>query len=134
MTRMIKHLYLLAFIVLTITLGCSGPSKKDPVLLKAFEIHKEAVGIAANALEVWEKLPANDTMRVKFNSRLEDWGENLVEVPGFHYHHDGLGHHHGRAPLKLTPDDMLLVQKEFRDSIESIYQRILLYEAGLRNQ
>ena len=126
-----KYIYQLAFIFIMISLGCNGPSKKDPKLLEAFEIHKESVEIAAKAVEDCEKLPATDTMRSQFESKLKDWGENLVEVPGFHYHHDGLGHHHGRAPLKLTPDDALLVQKEFRDSIESIHQRILLYETKL---
>lgn len=127
-----KHIYQLAFILILIPFACKGPSEKDPVLVEAFEIHKESVDIAAKAVEVWEQLPADDTMRSKFNSKLQEWGENLVEVPGFHYHHDGLGHHHGRAPLKLLPDDMLLVQKEFRDSIKSIYQRILTHEADLR--
>ena len=117
-----------------ISLGCNGPSKKDPKLLEAFEIHKESVEIAAKAVEIWEKLPTNDTMRAQFQSKLEDWGENLIEVPGFHYHHDGLGHHHNRAPLKLTPDDALQVQQEFRDSIESIYQKILIHESAQRRQ
>ncbi len=129
-----KRIYQLTFLLIMMLLGCNGLSKKDPILLEAFEIHKKSVGIAAKSFDIWEKLPANDTMRSKFESELKDWGHNLVEVPGFHYHHDGLGHHHNRTPLKIPPDDMLLVQKEFKDSIESIHQRILRYEAGQRKQ
>ena len=121
----------MAFILFTVLFACKGRPEKDPILVEAFEIHKESVDIAAKAVEVWEKLPANDIIRLKFDSILQEWGDNLVEVPGFHYHHDGLGHHHGRAPLKLLPSDMLLVQKEFRDSIKSIYQRILVHEKNL---
>lgn len=112
-------------------MACKGTSKKDPILLEAFEIHKESVNIAAKAVEAWETLPAQDTMRSKFDSILQEWGDNLVEVPGFHYHHEGLGHHHGRTPLNILPDDMLLVQKKYRDSINSIYQRIQKHKAGL---
>ena len=126
-----KHIILLASLLILIHCACIGTSEKDPILVEAFEIHKQSVDIAAKAVEVWEKLPENDSMRLKFDSRLQEWGNDLVEVPGFHYHHDGLGHHHGRAPLKLMPDDMLLIQKEFRDSIESIYKRIQTYEANL---
>ena len=126
-----KYIYQLAFLWVIILFACKNSSEKDPILVEAFEIHKESVHIAARAVEAWEKLPASDSMRSEFNSVLQDWGENLAEVPGFHYHHDGLGHHHGRAPLKLFPDEMLLVQKEFRDSIKSIYQRILAHQTDM---
>ena len=113
-----------------IHVGCFGPTDKDPKLQEAFEIHKEAVDIAAKAVDVWKKIPIDDSMRLKFDSKLQDWGDGLPEVPGFHYHHDGLGHHHNKPPLKVSPDDMLIIQKGFRDSIELIYQSIIKYEAG----
>ena len=129
-----KYIYPLILLSTVMHIACKDSSSKDPVLKEAFEIHKESVHIAAKAVEAWEKLPANDSMRFQFDTTLQDWGENLVEVPGFHYHHDGLGHHHGRTPLKLVPNDMLLLQKEFKDSIESIYERILQYQSGLSEQ
>ena len=126
-----KHIYHLTFLLIMILMACKGPSEKDPVLVEAFEIHKESVGIAAKAMDVWETLPANDTLRSEFDSILHAWGDNLVEVPGFHYHHDGLGHHHGRTPLNILPDEMLLVQKEYRDSINAILHRIQKYQESL---
>ena len=128
---MTKQLFLLFFLIQLIFFGCSDSSKKDPKLLEAFEIHKESVHTVAKALEILEKLPENDSMRSKFDDRLNVWGEDLVEVPGFHYHHEGLGHHHNRPPLKLTTDEVLLVQKEFRDSINAIFNRIQTYKARL---
>ncbi len=65
--------------------------------------------------------------------RHQQWSENHVEVPGHEHHdHDHHGHdHHGHdhnhdhdhdhgPALELTAADMLLVQKEFRDSILAI--------------
>ena len=127
-----KHLFQLFLIFLTIHFGCNSP--KDPVLLEAFEIHKEAIDIGAKALELCEKLPANDSMRSQFRTTLEVWGDNVVEVPGFHYHHDGLGHHHGRTPLNLPPDDVLIFQKELRDSIKSILDEIQMYQPAQSRQ
>ena len=126
---MTKHLYQIVLLISIIHYTCKGPSQKDPILVEAFEIHKEAVDIAANALKVCDELPAGDVRRTKFRATLEDWGDNLIEVPGFHYHHDGLGHHHNRPPIKLTPDEALKVQKEFRDSIVAIHGRLLLYQS-----
>ena len=129
-----KCIYHYTLCLLVFFIACKDQSKKDPILEEAFGIHKESIDIAAKAVKYLEKLPAQDTMRTIFETRLQDWGENMVEVPGFHYHHDGLGHHHGRTPLKLVPNDMLLLQKEFKDSIQSIYQMILDYEEELNSQ
>jgi hypothetical protein len=55
------------------------------------------------------------------------WRENLPEPPGLEHDHSHAGHdhhhHHGPA-LDVTPEQMLAIQKEFRDSILSIQQRI----------
>ncbi|MEL6123098.1 MAG: hypothetical protein AAFQ02_08015 [Bacteroidota bacterium] len=128
-----NYLFTLMLSIVFIGWGCKEAAK-DPMLIEAFDIHKESVDIAAETVELWEKLPASDSMRSTFDARLQNWGDNLIEVPGFHYHHDGLGHHHGRPQLELTPEDALLIQKEFRDSILSIRQSILTYQSRQTQQ
>ena len=53
---------------------------------------------------------------------------NLPEPPGLehdHAGHDHAGHDHHHGPtLDVTPEQMLAIQKEFRDSILSIQQRV----------
>ena len=67
-----------------------------------------------------------------------DWfNENHVEVPGLEHDHDhdhdhdheghdhDHDHDHDHGPgLELSPNDMLLVQKEFLDTIQSIQKRV----------
>ena len=60
------------------------------------------------------------------------WTENHVEVPGFDHAHDhghdhshNHDHHHHGPGLEVSAADMLLIQKEFKDSIISIQKRIL---------
>ncbi|MEM1328644.1 MAG: hypothetical protein AAGI23_21995 [Bacteroidota bacterium] len=69
--------------------------------------------------------------------------ENLVEVPGLehdhghshdHHDHDHEGHDHSghdhdhdhshAAPLDVTGEDMLIIQKEFKDTLVSIQTRL----------
>ncbi len=51
--------------------------------------------------------------------------DNLPEPPGLEHDHSGHDHHHHHGPtLNVTPEQMLAIQKEFRDSILSIQQRV----------
>lgn len=60
-------------------------------------------------------------------SDLASWSENLIEVPGFEHHHHHHGeachHDHGKKIPEVTPEHMLSIQKEFRDSIIAIKHR-----------
>ncbi|MCG8330038.1 MAG: hypothetical protein MI974_20240 [Chitinophagales bacterium] len=60
-------------------------------------------------------------------SDLASWSENLIEVPGFEHHHHHHGeachHDHGKKIPEVTPEHMLSIQKEFRDSIMAIKHR-----------
>lgn len=93
-------------------------------------------------------LTTEETEFVKKVESLESsyayWQENHVEVPGFeHSHgheehaghdhdgedhdHDHAGHDHDHghgATLEVSASDMLIIQKEFMDSILSIQQRV----------
>ena len=121
--------FLLAVIILPSVFGSScGHKKVDPILQEAFDIHIQSLDVAKDTKDLLEKLPPADTNRLKFESALKEWNDNIVEVPGFHHHHHGDDghhhHHHHGAQLELTPDDMLLVQKELMDSIQSIHKRV----------
>ena len=115
------------FILFLVQEGCQGPSNKDPKLKEAFEVHEQYVKVATESLKLLDNLPAENVSRQKLNLKLEQWGENIIEVPGFpHNHNHAFGHHHHHGvQIQLSPEEMLDVQKELLDSVIAIRQRIL---------
>lgn len=128
----------------------SSSSENDNALLEeAGKIHLEAIQIektikpkldelvqAKNRLSIQGRaLNADEQAFINKVEQLQSsynyWEENHVEVPGTehdhgHDHsHEGHDHSHDHGPkLEVSAADMLLIQKEFRDSILSIKQRI----------
>ncbi len=95
---------------------------------EAFELHVKSMEIANDSKELLDQIPAGHEEKNRLQARLKEWNDNIIEVPGFeHHHHHGHSHdhNHSHSQLELTPDDMLIVQKEFLDSIQSIQRRIL---------
>ena len=134
--------------------GASTPkdTKKEQALLKqAADIHNEAINIG---LKVAPQLEAMKQRRNQINiqgralteeeiqfvgkiDQLESshrfWLEHLIEVPGFghdhHHGHDHSGHDHDHDHGQtnqpaLSADQMLAAQKEIRDSIVMIQQKV----------
>jgi len=130
--------------------ACTNASKQDPDLRKAAELHQEAIQIETAVKPLLEQLgQQKNALNIQgralteqeqhFIARIEGleksydyWESNHVEVPGFE-HADHAGHEHGHdhhghdhdhgSGLDVTPADMLLIQREFRDSIQAIQQR-----------
>ena len=143
----LSSLWLVLFAVCFISCN-SSHSKEDELLDEAAKIHNEAVQIEqqikdkittlnqqANNLKVQgRELEANEISFIEqvnnLNASYNYWQENHVEVPG-HDDHDHHGHDHGHdhdhdhgPALEISPEDMLLIQKEFKDSILSIKNRV----------
>jgi hypothetical protein len=123
------------FVLSIAVVACSpGSANEKSVLQEAYQIHNEAVE-KATILE--EKIRAHslqsdhahDTLDA-LAAALEHWKSDLVEVPGFDDHdhqHDHATHDHNHdhpahhAPAKdLTPNQILAIQREFKDQIDSL--------------
>ena len=131
----VRYFYLPIFFLL-FSFACSNTSKIDPLLEEAHTLHKQAMAVQKEAKEILASLSASDNFRQETNAHLEAWSKQLPEVPGFeHDHHDhdhNHDHDHDHGPkLELTPEDMLLVQKEMLDSVKVIKDRILDYKQKL---
>ncbi len=135
----------LILMLIALTLGCNS-TKEDPLLAEAAKIHEQAAKIEQQirpqvAALVQQKNSINVQGRalapeeVAFVQTVESieaghqfWKENHLEVPGYEHHdhdHADHDHDHDHAPkLELLPADMLAVQKEFRDTLLSVQQRI----------
>ncbi|HMN91026.1 MAG TPA: hypothetical protein PKD70_07795 [Saprospiraceae bacterium] len=145
-----KHLSLI--LTISTLIACGQASKKEnPILAEAAEIHAQAMRIEQTMkpnLEALIQIKNNLNIQGRaLTSQEQDlitqiellaaryayWEENHVEVPG-HEHHDHADHahhdhdhhhgHHHNANLDLSPQDMLLVQREFLDSIRVISQSV----------
>jgi len=119
----------LVCLLLVFICGCSESSKKDPTIEKAFQIHKQSLATAKEARELLEKIPAEDDSVSSIQSRMENWNENLIEVPGFEHEHDheDVDHHHhvSRPTMDLSPEEMLAVQQQLLDTILAIKNELM---------
>jgi ABC-type nickel/cobalt efflux system permease component RcnA len=121
-------------------------STKDPMLVEAAAVHNKAMEIEQSVIAKLDSLeqkrqqltekygPASDTTRMfvasvnELQSSLKTWSSNLIEVPGFEHHHHHHGHDHdhdhehshGAKTPEVTPEHMLNIQREFRDSIMAL--------------
>lgn len=118
----------LVAVLLCLGASCNSGEDADPLLKDAFAIHQEAMRIEQTVQRQLDSFQISADEELKLRARLEQWEEQLVEVPGFeHEHHHGHDHVHDHdhgTPVKLTPEHMFAIQQESLDSIRSI-QRYL---------
>jgi len=124
--------------------ACHSQGGDEHLLKKAAAVHQEAVRIEEqlepqvaelvqyrNALQIQGRTlsAAEQDLIARIDlveSSLLFWEEHHVEVPGFEHEGHQHDHSHDHGPsLKLSPEDMLLVQQEFRDSLQALEQRIV---------
>tara|TARA_B100000497_G_C7584425_1_gene351684 strand:- start:114 stop:542 length:429 start_codon:yes stop_codon:yes gene_type:complete len=130
---MIKELIGGLLLLSIVWMGCKGDSKPDPNMQKAFETHSQYLQVAEESQLMLDKLPEDDSIRLILEKQLNEWSQNIIEVPGFEheYHHHYGHHHHGQddSHTLLSAGDMLIVQKELLDSVRAIKQRIVKQES-----
>lgn len=135
----------IAIVIIFLSLtACNSAKKENPALKEAAETHEQAIQIEKQvAPQLEELIQIKNSINIQGRALTQEeqtlvqeienieasytyWEENHVEVPGYEYDHDHEGHEHehGKAKLELTPEDMIQVQREFRDSIVSIQQRV----------
>ncbi|MEL6974352.1 MAG: hypothetical protein AAGL29_03050 [Bacteroidota bacterium] len=145
--RIKKTLYFLTLSAGMISLlSACGEKKKDENLIQAFKLHEEAVQIRQTTKDQIAKLEAiTDSVFVatysnelnSISSALQEWDEQLIEVPGFeeehdHSHHDHSGHdhdhdhehNHSDSGQELTPKQHLEVQQHLLEEIKDLAEKI----------
>jgi hypothetical protein len=131
------------FLLLSI-LSCGGETAEHKILHQASEVHQEALKVKkelepnleqlrqlSNGIQIQGRALTSEEISFTnavalVESRLNYWEENHVDVPGFEEDgHDHSGHDHDHAPsFQFPASDMLIIQKEFRDSIVRIKQKV----------
>lgn len=128
-----KHVFLLVSGILCTFWSCqsSGDAAQNPILIEANEIHQEAITwqkIAEKKLDSLETVASDSVSKMRLTQlkmEVEAWEETLFEVPGFeHTDHSGHDHHHHNEAPQVTPEQMLLIQKEARDTIKELVKKM----------
>ncbi|MGD1947433.1 MAG: hypothetical protein ACFB0A_14505 [Croceivirga sp.] len=145
----LSKVFILSIGMLLVLLSC-GEAKKSPELEEAFKIHNEALAIRGEMSKKLSELQANkDSIFVEthaatlsaIGTSLEEWDEQLVEVPGFEHEHDHSGHdhsehdhsehdhsehdhNHDHNEQELTPKQHLEVQQQLLEDITAIAEKI----------
>jgi hypothetical protein len=120
---------LLIILNMVLLMACSH-KKNDTVLAEAASVHEEAMQIFHDLEDLLKTLEQNDAIPAEaletIKSDLHEWEEGLVEVPGYEHNHDYADHrhhHHHKTP-ELSSEEMLQLQKEFRNSITTLLEQV----------
>lgn len=137
----------LLFILLSLVFIACGPKEESPLIKEALTVQDSARELhRAMSEEVSNKLKAlDDTMilvrkqndademrrlRATFadyeslNRKLNEWRENLIEIPGHCLHEDGEHHHHANEHTDLTDQDILDVQNELYRQLKGLEKQL----------
>jgi len=110
-------------------IAACGAKKEDPVIAEAIAVHEEAIQLFHELKGLLKELEQNEHIAAEaiasIKIALQEWEENLVEVPGFAHAHDHDAHahhhhHHDQQKLKISAEEMLALQKELRENIKQL--------------
>ena len=128
-----KYIFILTSGIFCTLWSCqsASDSTQNPILIEANEVHQEAVSwqkIAEQKLDSLESAAGDSVAKMRatqLKMEVEAWEQTLFEVPGFeHTDHSGHDHHHHNEAPQVTPEQMLLIQKEARDTIKELVKKM----------
>lgn len=120
---------LIPFISIVMLMACSFTGKEDMIMKEATSVHNTMIEKAEKLKGELEIIRSNLTTRMPVDSihklltELEEWEKELVEVPGNEEHHHAKHEHHDHAPLNVTSREMLYIQYDFKQRLDSIERK-----------
>lgn len=119
---------IISVMVLAVLIGCSSKRDDEKLNKKSIVIHNSMVQ-KASQLENELRLLKSDSISVVNKDSidvllfaLEEWEQDLVEIPGNESHHNLEHHHHdhsSKAP-EVTASQMLQIQQELDRRLKTI--------------
>jgi hypothetical protein len=127
--------YLNLILITSLIFGCSSGNEK--ILKEASELHEQSLNIEKEVLSKFEELEqAKNSINIRGRALTEEeikftrevdllglslnyWLENHPQVPQADQQKNEKS-----SSVKFTPQDILLIQKEFNDSISAIRGRV----------
>lgn len=105
-------------------IACSGHKKESvsATLQEAQQLHKESITTynkLSDSVDSLINVYPDQTFLSNLQAALQEWHENLVEVPGMPHDHEGHDHNH-EPPPQLTDEQQLAVQQQINANIKKI--------------
>lgn len=118
------------FLIMLISYGCNPSSQQEKELLhEAAEIHNEMVREMQDlkqSVYQLQRTSKNATMQdsiLVILSVIDEWEQELVEVPGNEHTHENGEHHHHQATVEVTSQELLNIQRELDRRRKLIHKR-----------
>ncbi len=116
-----KNVLYLLFIVLTF-ISCKHNHEVSEALKKAHSIQLEALEISK---EVDTLIQQNVSDMSAVKRKKDEWLKNMIEIEGIEHDHSNCNHNHSRMTYAVTDEEMIEVQRTWKDSIIQIKNDIL---------
>lgn len=113
----------MALLFLASLCACSGARSGNEVLDEAYEIQQKTIQALSEVSALFEARPAAEFDSLK--QVIHELEENLFAIPGYELNLPGHeGHNHGHSQPSLTDEDILAVQKDLYQQVQSIQTTI----------
>lgn len=122
--RPMKNVLYLIFFVLTF-MSCKHNHEVSESLKKAHSIQLEALEISKE-VDVLIQQKVSGMTEVK--QKKDQWLKNMIMIEGIVHDHSNCNHNHSRATYSVTDEEMIDVQRSWKDSIIQIKNDILALE------
>jgi len=106
--------------------ACKHHHNVSESLKQAFEMQKEALKIASEVDSLAMTL-SNDSLKSSILTAKSEWMKQKISIEALELHdHSKCNHDHSHdSEINISDEDMILVQKEWRDSIWALKHKIL---------
>jgi hypothetical protein len=94
-------------------------------LNKAYSIQLEALEISKE-VDVLIQQKVSGMSEIK--QKKDQWLKNMIEIDGIVHDHSNCNHNHSRATYSVTDEEMIAVQRSWKESIIHIKNDILAHE------
>ncbi len=117
----------------TLLCACQRQNRDEELLKEAAILHNDMMAMLEQLEDRLNILEADTTARIPIDSIkvwrmvIEAWEKDIVEVPGneaHEQHKTGDHHHHDHKVVEVTPDQMLTIQQELKNRLETIQARV----------
>lgn len=106
-------------------ISCKHSHEVSESLKKAHSIQLEALEISKEVDLLIQQKVSN---YVEIKQKKDQWLKNMIEIEGTAHDHSNCNHNHRRVAYSVTDEEMIAVQRSWRDSIIQIKNDILANE------
>ncbi len=121
---MVNYIFTITLLFSSFLFSCKhNHAPPSETLQKAFEIQKEALADLKYLDVMIDKLPAE--VQSSFTAKKKLWQDGMIEIEGMDHDHSQCDGDHSKKRFSIPDEDMLIAQKEWRDSIVSLKNQIM---------